>query len=122
VLALAASVAPAQDLKTRIGKIEVERGYPSQASIKELCDEMDFQRAVQAYLWAMPAVALNELRLGLDRDLGVGNDDIVIFDNYVNSKAVFLTANNTTIYIGREHVLRQGRLDWSGSVNPDFVE
>jgi hypothetical protein len=61
---------------------------------------MDFQRAVQAYLWAMPAVAQNELRLGLDRDLGVGYNDVVIFDNFVDPNGMFLTANNTTIYIG----------------------
>jgi hypothetical protein len=85
---------------TRISNLKIERGYPSQASIQALYDELDYQRAVQAYLWAMPAVAQNELRLGLERDLGVGNNDVVIFDNFVDPKGVFLTANNTTIYIG----------------------
>jgi hypothetical protein len=89
-----------KEVGARVGKIKIERGYPSQATIKALYDEMDYQRAVQAYLWAMPAVAQNELRLGLERDLGVGSKDVVIFDNFVDPKGIFLTANNTTIYIG----------------------
>src|SRR5450432_3487995 len=88
------------DIETRIGILKIDRGYPSVATIKKLYDEMDFQRAVQAYLWAMPAVAQNELREGLKRDLGVGNNEVAIFDNFVDSKGVLLTANNTTIYIG----------------------
>ena len=48
----------------------------------------------------MPAVVQNEVRLGLERDLGVGTNDVVIFDNFVDPSGVFLTANNTTIYIG----------------------
>jgi hypothetical protein len=97
------------NVDTRIGKIEIERGYPSQATIKKLYDEMDFQRAVQAYLWAMPAVAQNELRQGLERDLGVGYNDVVIFDNFLDPKGVFLTGNSTTIYIGTYlNLLRDG--------------
>ena len=41
---------------TRIGPIEVQNGYPSQSAAKALYDELDFQRASQAYLWALPAV------------------------------------------------------------------
>ncbi len=61
---------------------------------------MDFERAVQAYLWAMPAVALNEMWLGLDRDLGLGKNDIAIYQDFVDPKTVALTGNSTTIYIG----------------------
>ena len=45
----------------------------------------------------MPAVVQNEVRLGLERDLGVGNNNVVIFDNFVDSNGVLLPANNTTI-------------------------
>jgi hypothetical protein len=70
----AGSIASAQTegKDSRLGKIEIERGYPSPATITKLYDEMDFQRAVQAYLWATPAVAMNSFRLGLERDLAVG--------------------------------------------------
>ena len=38
----------------RIGKLEVRNGYP--------IDEMDFQRAVQAYLWALPYVSMGQFQ------------------------------------------------------------
>jgi hypothetical protein len=37
-------------LNTRIGPIELECDYPSEASVQKLYDELDFQRAVQAYI------------------------------------------------------------------------
>ena len=43
-------------LDTPIGKLEVNNGYPTEATTKKLFDEMDFQRAVQAYIWALPMI------------------------------------------------------------------
>ena len=53
------AVATPSSVDTRIGKIELQSGYPSEASVRKLYDEMDFQRAVQAYIWAMPIVAFD---------------------------------------------------------------
>nr|WP_234837395.1 hypothetical protein [Sinorhizobium meliloti] len=50
------------ELDTRIGKLTFESGYPSKETVAKLYDEMDFQRASQAYLWGIPAVGLNEWR------------------------------------------------------------
>ena len=44
---------------TRIGRLEFERGYPSQPTVKTLFDQMDFQRATQAYLWSLPPARLS---------------------------------------------------------------
>jgi hypothetical protein len=46
----------AQTTDTRIGKLNFENGYPTEETARKLFDEMDYQRAVQAYLWAYPAV------------------------------------------------------------------
>jgi hypothetical protein len=59
---------------------------------------MDYQRAVQAYLWAYPAVSFESIRLATNRDLGVDLNDMVIADNYADPKGLWLTANDTTIY------------------------
>ena len=37
-------------VKTRIGTLKFIKGYPSNATIAKLYNELDFQRAVQAYL------------------------------------------------------------------------
>jgi hypothetical protein len=85
-------------VKTRIGDLKFEKGFPTEETTKKLFDEMDYQRAVQAYLWAYPAVSFESIRIGAKRDLGVDLNDFVIADNYADPKAVWLTANDTTIY------------------------
>ena len=85
-------------VQTRIGTLKFERGYPTEETTRKLFDEMDYQRAVQAFLWAYPAVSFESIRIGAKRDLGADLNDFVIADNYADSKAVWLTANDTTIY------------------------
>ena len=42
---------PAQEtLQTRIGALTFKSGYPTQATVDKLYNEMDFQRACQAYV------------------------------------------------------------------------
>jgi hypothetical protein len=85
-------------VQTRIGTLELENGYPSDATVAKLYDELDFQRAVQAYIWATPAVAMEALRRGQFRDLGLDYNTLAVFDQYVTPAAKALTANDTTIY------------------------
>ena len=46
---------------TRIGKLVFEKGYPSEERVAKLYDEMDFQRATQAYIWALPIVSMSNM-------------------------------------------------------------
>ena len=83
---------------TRIGTLNFENGYPTEETAQKLYDEMDFQRAVQAFLWAFPAVSFESIRVGVKRDLGADLNDLVIADNFSDTNGVWLTANDTTIY------------------------
>lgn len=85
-------------VKTRIGDLKFEQGFPTEETTRKVFDEIDYQRAVQAYLWAYPAVSFESIRIGSKRDLDADLNDFVIADNYADPKAVFLTANDTTIY------------------------
>ena len=85
-------------LKTRIGILSFENGYPSEETARKLFDEMDYQRAVQAFLWAYPAVSFESIRIANQRDLGTDLNDMVIADNFADPKGLWLTANDTTIY------------------------
>ena len=69
-------------LATRIGKIRLRNGAPSQESVTRLRDELDFQRATQAYLWALPAVALDGLRIANHREWGVDFNMVGVSDVY----------------------------------------
>ena len=53
------------DVQTRIGVMNFERGYPTEETTRKLFDEMDYQRAVQAYLWALSG---RVVRVHPDRD------------------------------------------------------
>jgi hypothetical protein len=50
-----------QTIDTHIGKLtfthDFENGYPTKETQKKLFDEMDFQRATQAYIWGIPIVS-----------------------------------------------------------------
>jgi hypothetical protein len=48
-------------IKTRIGELEFIGGYPTQATIDSAFDQLDVQRATQAYLEFMPMTSLNAI-------------------------------------------------------------
>jgi hypothetical protein len=85
-------------IDTRIGKLDFELGVPTSETTAKLYNEMDFQRAVQCYLWGLPTVGMEELKQGVQRDTGVRNGDLAIFDGYRNI-SVFLTPNLVTTYM-----------------------
>jgi hypothetical protein len=49
-----ATLAQAETIDTPIGKLDLDVGYPSKATAEKLYDTMDFQRATQAFIWALP--------------------------------------------------------------------
>lgn len=85
-------------VNTRMGAMKFERGYPTEETARKLFDELDYQRAVQAYLWAYPAVSFESIRLAAKQEFGADYLDLAIADKFVDSKSIFLTANDTTIY------------------------
>jgi hypothetical protein len=98
LLTLAGAHAQAPDtVKTHIGDLKFERGYPTEETARKVFDEMDYQRAVQAYLWAYPAVSFESIRLAT-KELGIDLNDLGIADNFADPKGIWLTANDTTIY------------------------
>ena len=59
-------------------------GYPTKDTVTKLNDEMDFQRAMQAYLWSFPAVSNASIQASVFRDLGgPGGRDGCIHPNLV---------------------------------------
>ena len=84
-------------VETQLGKLELTDGYPTVATAKKLYDDMDFQRACQAYIWALPAVGFQGLHLAHLNTFGAKDGDIVLYKD-LKDKAGMLTPNITTIY------------------------
>lgn len=87
-----------ETIDTRIGKLTFESGYPSQETIDKLYDEMDFQRATQAYLWGIPAVGVAEWRLAHRDIFKAKNGEMLSYLDF-DEKLGILTPNFTTPYI-----------------------
>lgn len=101
---------PLEKADTRIGTLEFDLGLPTEKTVATLFDEMDFQRACQAYLWALPMVNIAEWQRAHEKDFGAGDGDIVIYSTY-EAKLGILTPNLTTPYIiGFANLARTGPL------------
>ena len=73
-IAVMSTSAIAQETRqTRIGALTCESGDPSPETVAKLYDEMDFQRACQAYIWGIPAVGIAEWKHANDRVFKVRN-------------------------------------------------
>jgi hypothetical protein len=74
-------------------------GYPSKEASAALYDEMDYQRAVQAYIWATPLVNSVGIAKGL---AAVGNDPalpaMVVMDKPLSPKQIIMTGNDVSTY------------------------
>jgi len=90
-----------QAVETRIGRLDFTHdfanGYPTDETVEKLYDERDFQRACQAYLWSLPAVAFTSWQRGTHKQLGAKNGQIVAILSYEARQGI-LTANATTPY------------------------
>ena len=80
---------------SRLGPLPLENGYPTSATSQRLYDELDFQRATQAYLWALPAVGFKALHDAQAKTLGVRNGEVLLYRN-LQDKAVSPAGTSTT--------------------------
>ena len=90
-------IAMPDKVETRIGALKFFDGFPDDASVEKLYDNLDFQHAVQAYLMALPPVSMVALREGLTK-WGPANSTIPTFETLMDSRSLFLTANANTPY------------------------
>lgn len=98
----ASSVLQAETIDTRIGKLQFTHdfanGYPTDATVEKLFNEMDFQRAVQVYLWAIPFASMAQWQYAHREQLGAENGQAVFLESY-KDRLGGLTYNATTPYV-----------------------
>ena len=105
VIAGLTSMAGAADMPT-----EPLGGKPpagSKPSVDDLTDQVTYQRAFEAVIWSMPAVA----KYGLHRatfDMGAGNNVVLAWSEGAKPLFEALTPNNTTPYVNGTTDLRKG--------------
>jgi hypothetical protein len=102
-------IASPDKVETRLGTLRFFDGFPDKATVEKLYDNLDFQRAVQAYLLALPPVSQVANRKAI-LELGPANTTVPIFEQLMDSRSIFLTANDNTVYSWMWIDLRSGPL------------
>jgi len=77
-------------VETRLGTLKFFDGFPDKATTEKLYDNLDFQRTVQAYLLAIPAVSQAAVRNAC-RTLGPANGVVPIWEELADSRSLGLT-------------------------------
>src|ERR1700751_5814328 len=72
--------------------------YPLKADIGTLKQELLFERGVQAYLWALPALNMYGMKEGSEKVFGKGYNILPIFKELLNAKTLITTPNSDVIY------------------------
>lgn len=91
--------------------IETQGGQPppgSHSSIVDFDYQIKYQRAFEAVLWNMPAIAIYSFRRAAFDNLGVRDNDIIAYSAPATPKLEAITANSSTPYITAFTDLQKG--------------
>jgi hypothetical protein len=75
-------------VETRRGTLHFFDGFPDDAMVVKVYDNLDFERGVQVFLTAMPGASAYGLREDL-RSQGANNQTVLIIENLMDSKSLF---------------------------------
>jgi hypothetical protein len=105
-----ATLAGDELISTPIGDIELRHSYFDDDASRRLFDEMDYQRACQAYIWSTPIVSMTTWRLRQCKAYGVRDATDFVVLNSLKEKRGVVTANLTTPYLLQFTSLKEGPL------------
>jgi hypothetical protein len=74
------------------------KGFLSKDAIAADKDELTFQRAVQTYIWMLPALNMYGMKEGSEKVFGKGYNVLPIFKDRLNAKTLITTPNSDVIY------------------------
>jgi hypothetical protein len=81
-----------------LAKLPFPGGYPAEETTAILKDELAYQRAVQAYLWALPAINMYSMREGQRKAFDDDPNTLMIAKDRIDYKFEYTTGNPDVIY------------------------
>ncbi len=72
--------------------------YPTSEAANTLLDELTFQRAVQSYLWSLPAMNMYAMREGQRKAFGDDSNILMIAKDRIDYHLEYTTGNPDVIY------------------------
>jgi len=86
--------------ETSIGTLKFQRSFPTEETSKLLKKERRSQRAIQAYIWALPIASMADYLYTFEESLGYKMGDFFrVNANYYDDIKYAITGNGTTDYI-----------------------
>jgi hypothetical protein len=92
-----ASLVIPNKIESRIGTLNFKDGFPDDKTVEKVYDNLDFSRALIAFMNTMPGASQVAQRKGI-REFGPDNGTVIIFENLMDSRSLFLTANTESMY------------------------
>lgn len=92
------SITTPAKIETRLGTLEFKDGQPSKETLDKVYDHLDFSHATRAFADTLQGVSIHAIRKGL-QDIGVKDNEVIVFSELMDAKSLFLTPNADTIYI-----------------------
>jgi hypothetical protein len=83
---------------TRLGTLKFFDGFPDDATTQKVYDNLDFMRGVEAFLNAVPGASAEALRTGWGNQGADNNQTVIIMENLMDSRSLYLTPNTESIY------------------------
>jgi hypothetical protein len=104
-----AAIITPDSVDSRLGTLRFHDGFPDDETVTKVMDNLDFSRGVEAFLSGMSGASLVGMRTGF-RKLGAVNGSVLVFENLLDSKSLFLTGNTDSVYFSNWIDLTDGPL------------
>jgi len=91
-------IATPDKLETSIGTLTSFDGVPDKNTTQKVYDYLDLQRATHAFLSTLQISSLSAMEKGL-LDFGPANTTVLLFEDLMDSKALWLTPNTVSVYM-----------------------
>ena len=107
-----------RQVPTRIGDLSFDHDYPTNPTVQKLYDEMDFQRACQLYLWALPIVGLARWRQAYRDRFDLGDNEVVLVEHLPGPPRCSDAERVDPVHVRLHQRRPSGR--WSSTSRPDW--
>jgi hypothetical protein len=98
IMLATASVNAQTDRFQGLANLPFEQNRPTPETAKTLMDELTFQQATQAYLWAMPLINTLGMKFGSEAVFGAGYNILPVWKERLDTKTLVTTPNSDVLY------------------------
>jgi hypothetical protein len=92
------SISTPDKVESRLGPLEFKDGAPNKATLDKVYDNLDFTHAFRTFTDTLQGVSIAWLRKGME-NIGVKENEVLVFSELMDAKSLFLTANADTVYV-----------------------